>query len=205
MTQLSPEEHARLAGAIRRAEARTSGEIFVAVAQASGDYRLLPILWAGLATLLGGFVTALIRPEAAAGSHALGQALVFVLIAAAGSVPALRLYFVPLAVRRARAEARAREQFLAHNLHATAGRTGVLIFVSLAEHHAEIIADAGIHAHVPDGFWAAIVDKLTAEIAAGRLAAGLERAVEACGAALADHFPRQGGDENELPDKVVEI
>ena len=203
--RLSAEEHERIAAAIRRAEGATSGEIFVVVAQASGDYRLQPILWAALAALLGGFVSAAISPDVAAGSHVLGQALVFLVIAAVGSLPALRLYFVPLAVRRARAEARAREQFLAHNLHATEARTGALVFVSLAEHHAEIIADAGIASRVPEDFWATIVDTLTSEIAAGRLADGLVQAVEACGAALAQHFPRHPGDENELPDRVVEI
>lgn len=202
---LTADEHARIAAAIRRAESTTSGEIFVVVAKASGDYRLLPVLWAGFATLLGGFVSAAISPEIAAGSHAIGQALVFLSLAAIGSIPALRLYFVPLAVRRARAEARAREQFLAHNLHATEARTGVLIFVSLAEHHAELIADAGIASRVPEDFWAEIVDRLTGEIAAGRLADGLVQAVEACGTALAEHFPRHSGDENELPDRVVEI
>jgi putative membrane protein len=58
---------------------------------------------------------------------------------------------------------------------------------------------------VPANFWAEIVDQLTGEIAAGRLAPGLLGAVEACGDALAEHFPRHPGDENELPDRVVEI
>ena len=202
---LSSEEHERIAAAIRAAEARTSGEVFVVVARESGDYRLAPILWAAFAALLGGFVAATIRPEAAAGSHALGQAVVFLAVAAAASLSPLRTYFVPRAVRRARAEARAREQFLAHNLHRTAARTGVLIFVSLAEHHAEIIADAGIHSRVPENFWVKIVDRLTAEISAGRLAEGLAAAVGACGAALAEHFPPAAIDRNELADRVVEL
>jgi putative membrane protein len=81
----------------------------------------------------------------------------------------------------------------------------VLIYISLVEHHAEIVADAGINERVPPGFWQAIIDGLTAEIAAGRLAAGLVQAVGACGDALREHFPRHPGDQNELPDRVVEI
>jgi putative membrane protein len=57
----------------------------------------------------------------------------------------------------------------------------------------------------PENFWAEIVDRLTAEIGAGRLAAGLIGAVEACGAALAQNFPPRPADQNELPDRVVEI
>jgi putative membrane protein len=115
------------------------------------------------------------------------------------------MLLVPRSVQIACAENHAREQFLAHNLHATASRTGVLIFVSLAERHAEIIADTVIDGRVPDNFWQAIIDRLTAEIRAGRLADGLVLAVEACGAALAEHFPRRQDDRNELPDKVLEI
>jgi putative membrane protein len=203
--RLSPEDRGRVAAAIRRAEERTSGEIFVVVAAQSGDYRMLPILWGALAALLGGFVAAALNPDMAAGSLALGQGFVFLLLAAAALVPPWRVHFVPRAARHARAAARAREQFLAQNLHATQSRTGVLIYVSLAEHHVEIIADTAIDQKVPKDFWQGIVDLLTAEIAAGRLAHGLVLAVEACGAALAEHFPRRPDDRNELPDRLVEI
>jgi putative membrane protein len=203
--RLTPEEHARLAAAIRVAEAKTSGEIFVVVAAASDDYRLPPLLWAALVALIAGFATAAIMPHIAAGSLALGQGIVFALLAAAASVPAWRIHFVPRAARTASCSARARGQFLAQNLHATASRTGVMIFVSLAERYAEILADTGIDSKVPPGFWQATVDALTAEIGAGRLAAGLEKAVLSCGAALAEHFPPRRGDVNELPDKVVEV
>jgi len=203
--RLRPEEHVEIAAAITAAERETSGEIFVVVAAESADYRMLALLWSALAALAGGFVSAAITPQIAAGSLAIGQAAVFALLAAASLVPTLRLYFVPRAVRTARASARAREQFLAHNLQATAARTGVLIYVSLAEHHAEIVADSGINDRAPPGFWQDIIDRLTTEIAAGRLANGLTGAVAACGTALRDHFPRHPGDENELPDRVVEI
>lgn len=203
--RLTAEEHVRLAEAIRAAEARTAGEIYVVVAERSDEYNMLPRLWAALITLIGGFVSALIFPRIAAGSLALGQALVFVVLLALTFVPRLRILFVPRTARTACARAHAREQFLAHNLHATQSRTGVLVFVSLAERHAEILADVAIDTAVPDDFWQRIVDGLTAEIREGRLAEGLVQAVQACGEALAAHFPRRPDDRNELPDKVVEI
>jgi putative membrane protein len=203
--RLTPQEHARLATAIRDAETKTSGEIFVVVAATSDDYRVPPLLWAGLVALIAGFATAAIMPGIAAGSLALGQGIVFALLAAAASVPAWRIHFVPRAARTATCAARARAQFMAQNLHATASRTGVMIFVSLAERYAEILADTAIDSKVPPGFWQATVDALTAAIGAGRLADGLEKAVLSCGAALAEHFPRRTDDVNELPDKVVEV
>ena len=205
MTRLAADDRERVAAAVRAAELRTSGEIFVVVARQSDSYRSLPILWAALAALLGGFLAAALDPAMTAGSLAVGQAAVFAVISAVALVPGWRMHFVPPMVRRARAAARAREQFLAQNLHATESRTGVLLFVSLAEHHAEIIADTAIAERVPNDFWQGIVDMMTAEIASGRLATGLVMAVEACGTALQEHFPRQADDRNELPDKLVEI
>jgi putative membrane protein len=203
--RLTPEEHRRVAEAIRVAEARTSGEIFVVVASSSGDYRMLPLLWAALAALIGGFVTAAMMPGISAGSLAFGQGIAFAAAAALVSVPSWRMYFVPRTTRISACEARARTQFLAHDLHGTEGRTGVLIFVSLAERYAEVLADTAIDAKAPDDFWRKIVDALTAKIGAGRLADALVDAVDSCGAALAEHFPRRVDDRNELPDKVVEI
>jgi putative membrane protein len=81
----------------------------------------------------------------------------------------------------------------------------VLIFVSLAERYAEIVADTQIDARVPENYWQATVDALTADIGAGRLVEGLVAAVTASGEQLAAHFPRRAGDRNELADKVVEI
>jgi putative membrane protein len=203
--RLTPGEHRRVAGAIRAAETRTSGEIFVVVASSSDDYRMLPLLWAALAALIAGFLTAAIMPGIAAGSLALGQGIVFAAIAVIVCVPAWRMYLVPRATRISACEAQARSQFLAHDLHGTEGRTGVLIFVSLAERYAEVLADTAIDQNVPADFWRRTVDTLTAEIGAGRLADALVGAVESCGTALAEHFPRRVDDRNELPDKVVEI
>ena len=202
---LSAEEHRRVAEAIARAEALTSGEIFVVVARASSNYRFLPLAWAGPAALLAGLVAALAFPRMSAGSLVLGEAIVLVLFAALLAVPNLRIRLVPAALQDARARAVAKQQFLAHNLHATESRTGVLVYVSLAERHVSVLADTAIDERAPDDFWDGIVARLIAEIKAGRLAEGLAEAVEACGRVLAEHFPRRAADRNELPDHVVEI
>jgi putative membrane protein len=205
VTRLSSEEREAIIEAIRAAERNTSGEIFVVVAARSDDYAMLPVLWAALAALAAGLLTAALLPTIAAGSLALAQGAVFALFATAALVPSWRLYLVPRAARLERCAAEARSQFLAHNLHATASRTGVLIFVSLAERYAEIVADTGIDAKVTEAFWRETIDVLVAELAAGRLAEGLKKAVAICGDALALHFPPRPGDLNELPDKLVEL
>ncbi|MCK9912500.1 hypothetical protein MXD81_25325, partial [Microbacteriaceae bacterium K1510] len=64
---------------------------------------------------------------------------------------AIRTALVPAGLKRLHAHRRAVEQFLAQNLHTTEGRTGVLLFVSVAERYAEIIPDRAIDAKVPRG------------------------------------------------------
>jgi putative membrane protein len=99
---------------------------------------------------------------------------------------------------------RAAEQFLAKNLHLTRERTGVLIFVSLGEHMAELIADEGIAQHVDPKVWDQAMAALTAGLKRGEPAAGFTAAIGLCADVLAERFPPDGGDNpNELPDKVV--
>jgi putative membrane protein len=110
---------------------------------------------------------------------------------------------VPRSVKDERAHAVAVQQFLAHGLHLTEQRTGVLIFVSLAEHYAEIIADAAIAKKVEQAVWDDAMSALLAEIRKGQLADGLVAAVGRVGVVLADHFAPRRRDENELSDDLV--
>ncbi len=116
---------------------------------------------------------------------------------------AVRHVLVPKYMKRQMARRRAREQFFAQNLHLTENRTGVLIFVSVAERYAEIIADQAVHQRVPAGTWDGIVHNLTREIGAGRAADGFVHAIEAAGKHLADHFPPGALDKDELPNRLI--
>ena len=78
------------------------------------------------------------------------QLMVFAALLALLYPKAIRLSLVPSQiVKRRRAHRRAVEQFLTQNMTATAERTGVLIFVSVAERYAEVIPDTGIAQKVP--------------------------------------------------------
>lgn len=85
----------------------------------------------------------------------------------------------------------------------TAGNNGVLIYVSMADRDVEIVADRGIATHVPHEEWEAICRELEQRYRAGQFAAGAAAAVRAAGALLERHFPRAGGDANELPNQPV--
>jgi hypothetical protein len=90
-------------------------------------------------------------------------------------------------MRRAMAHRAASEQFLTRRISHTQGRTGVLIFVSLAERYARIIADEGIAAQVDQTEWQGAIDALTAQMRAGHVAEGFLAAISICGEVLARH------------------
>ncbi len=209
MPLFNADEKQRISGAITAAERKTSGEIVAVVALSSESYLYVPFLVASLVAL---FVPwPLMHLVWTPGKNTwienhyiyLIQLLVFLMLLAAIWPKRIRTALVPRAVRAAHAKRRATEQFLTQNLHTTAGRTGVLIFVSVAERHAEILADKGIDARVPAGTWQGIVDRLTNEIAEGRAADGFIHAIETTGQHLAKHFPPGSIDPNELPDHLI--
>ena len=83
------------------------------------------------------------------------------------------------------------------------GAPACLLFVSVAERYAEIIADEGINERVAPGTWKDIVDGLTAAIGSGHPADGFVTAIAAIGAILAKHFPPGTRSPNELPDHLI--
>jgi putative membrane protein len=195
------DEH-RIAEAITRAEKATAGEIVAVVAAESSTYLYAPFLWASAAALLVPWPLILWTWWPAAWIY-LAQVAAFALVLAATLPRPVRYWLVPRSIKRARAHRRALEQFIAQNLHTTAGRTGVLIFISAAEHHAEIVADSGIEAKVAKGTWQGIVDRLTTAFTSQRYTDGFIAAIDEVGQHLAAHFPPGSCDMNELPDHLI--
>jgi putative membrane protein len=76
------------------------------------------------------------------------QLAAFIVVALVLSLPMIRFRIVPKRRMWRRAHAEAMHQFLAQGIHLTEHRTGVLIFASVAERYAEIVADSGINAKV---------------------------------------------------------
>ncbi|MEY4471987.1 MAG: hypothetical protein RL671_291, partial [Pseudomonadota bacterium] len=117
----------------------------------------------------------------------------------------LKFWLVPGFIKAARVRARAEACFKIGAERRTHGRTGILIYVSLAEHRAEIVADAAIAGKVSPEVWGEAMAALLQGIRADDLAAGLTGAIAKVGAVLAQHFPRAADDQNELPDRVIEV
>jgi putative membrane protein len=202
MSLFSSDEEARISAAITAAERRTSGEIVAVVADQSDSYLYVPFMYAALAALIVPWPLIHFTWMTVQMIFLIQLAVFFVLLALLWPRH-VRTALVPRSIRARHAHRRATEQFIAQDLHTTAGRTGVLIFVSVAERHAEILADKGIDEKVNTGTWQEIVDELTSEISEGRAANGFIRAIERAGKHLSEHFPPGTANPNELPDHLI--
>jgi putative membrane protein len=198
--ELGKEDREAVSQAIHEAEKHTCGQIVCVLARASSSYAHIPILWASALALLAPWPLIALTPWSVQRIFLI-QLAVFVIAGVLFTLTPLRLALVPRRVRHARAHRAALEQFVVRRIAHTKNRSGVLIFVSLAERYARIIADDGIAQKVANSEWQAAVDALVGHMRDGRLAEGFTAAIERCGSVLALHAPPDGS-ANELPDRL---
>ena len=221
--RFTPEDHALVTAAVTAAEATTDGEIISIVTGRSDAYHDVGLHWAVLAMLLV-LAAIAIWPDVSIGlldrlagwNHAwttrelltILLALLTVIFLAVRYLLAwmpLRMALTPRATKARRVRRRAIEFFKVGAEKRTASRTGVLLYLSLAEHQAELVADEAIHAKVAPEIWGEAMAALVDAVRAGRPGEGMAAAVARIGAILAQHFPCTGTDPNELPDRLIEL
>ncbi|WP_176038038.1 TPM domain-containing protein [Brucella tritici] len=209
-TLIGAEDHVRIAEAIRKAETETSGEIYAVLARSSDDY----FFAAGFVATCGILIASVIAAFLAHwywfdirlpmfGLAVLAAFLTAMLVL--WFFPSVRMLLVPRRIRYKRAHLNALQQFLARNVHITEHRTGILLFVSMAEHYAEVIADAGIDARVEQDEWNAIVATLIHHASRAQVAEGFVLAIGQAGLLLEKHFPAGPDNVNELDDHLIEL
>jgi putative membrane protein len=201
---LSKDDRRRIADAIAAAERRTSGEIVCVLARASADSTALPVMLAALAALALPWLLVAFTPLSVLMILSLQLAL-FVTLAMLLCLPRLRVALLPAATRRAIAHRAAMEKFVLRGIGRTEGRTGVLVFVSLAERYARIIADEAIASRVAQAEWQGAIEALIEHMRNDRIADGFVVAIERCGGVLATHFPARPDERSELPDRIYLI
>lgn len=224
MAGLSQEDHRLVSEAVRAAEAQTSGEIVTVVADRSDGYADIALAWAAgiaftLQTVLVLFPDPLLRlyeglhgtwnaawvPADIFGVSAAVGIVAFLAMVLLQLIDRIRFALVPGPIKTRRALDRAIDLFKVGAERRTVGRTGVLIYLSLREHRAEIVADEAITSKVAPEVWGTAMADMLAEISQGRLGAGIAAGVRDVGAVLAEHFPRGSDDTNELPDRLIEL
>jgi len=210
--------------AVAAAEAHTSGEIVTILAESSDSYADVALWWAACAGfgamalaalfpaqffhLLEGLTTPWNPQWTGADGLIWGAGLglgVFLAVRAVQIWRPARFFLLPDPVARARVRARAMAAFRIGAERRTHGRTGVVIYLSLGEHRAEIVADEAIAGKVTPDCWGEAMEAMLAEVRKGRVAEGMVAAVERIAALLALHFPKDGTDTNQLPDRLIEL
>src|SRR3546814_13990280 len=110
----------------------------------------------------------------------------------------------PRSIRATRGRARAIDLFKVVTEGKTTGRTGVLLYLSLKEHRADILADEAIAGKVTADVWGDAMAALIERVRAGQPGEGMAEAVRQMGIVLAEHFPRGSENPNELPDRLID-
>ncbi|MEE1921170.1 hypothetical protein V0R50_04550 [Pseudomonas sp. 148P] len=202
MALLNEFQQRQVAEAIAEVERHTDAELVTVLARSADDYAYVPLVWASLLALLVPGLLYYLTGWFSAHGLLLTQWLTFIVLVLVLRLPLFTSRLVPRRVRHWRASNLARRQFLEQNLHHTAGRTGVLIFVCEAERYVEILVDDGIAARLDDQVWDALVAGFTAQVRAGQTLEGFLTCIQACGELLKAHVPATS-DRNELPNRLV--
>jgi putative membrane protein len=221
---LSDADRKKVAAAIAAAEAKSSGEIVAVATPISDAYHDVALHWA-LVPLFAVLAWAAWRPTALTWWYDFlfggwspdptqSELLTLLMFFAALKFTVallilkwmpLRLALTPGATKHRRVRRRAIAIFQAAAAGRTGGKTGVLIYLSMAERRAEIIADEAILKVTDDHTWGEAMHALIADTREGRPGDGIVAAIERVGAVLAEHFPRSADDKNEIPDRLIEL
>ncbi len=224
MLQLTPEAHIKVGAAVAAAEARSNGEIVTIATGLSDRYHDVALHWA-VAALIGtlAFFAAVPACLTCIAQWALGgwspepspRELLTVLLVVATALftiallalryMPLRLLLTPGSTKSRRVRRRAIDMFKVGAERRTIGRTGILLYLSAGERRAEIVADEAILNVTTPETWGEAMAALLTEVKAGRAGDGIVAAVGLIGAVLAEHFPRDRADLNEIPDKLIEL
>lgn len=222
VNQFTPEDHKIVTAAVSQAERSTDGEIVTIVTGESDHYG--DVAWAisGLVALTALLVISLF-PELYlhiidwlsggwSGIAALPYWALFVFTALKFFGTRLILIWKPLLfllipppIKKARVRKRATSLFRVSTDHKTVGRTGILLYLSMREHRAEIVADEAIVQKVEPAVWGEAMISLIDLVRANKPGEGMAEAVRQMGVVLSEHFPKSDQNPNELPDKLIEL
>ncbi len=200
---LTPESKTALLEAVREVESRSSAELVIAVRPRTGSYLHADLLFgilAGIATL----AFLLFSPWVFAPLWILIDPILIGVLAglAATWTTGLRRLLTPPAMRRRRIETAARSTFLEKRVHGTTGRTGILLYVSVLEREAAVVADVGCEALPALDGWRAAVGEIERAVRNKEDGVAVAARIRGLSTVLGEALPCGADDVNELPDEV---
>ena len=222
VNQFTAEDHKIVTSAVSEAEKSTDGEIVTIVTEQSDHYGDVAWAYAGLVSLTILLLVS-IFPEPYLGlidwlsggwsgvtalpywALFIVTALVFFAARWLFGWKSLLFAITPPGIKNARVRKRAVSLFTVSTDHRTVGRTGILLYLSMLEHRAEIVADDAIVEKVEPAVWGDAMVALIDLVRAGKPGEGMAEAVKQMGVVLTEHFPKSEGNDNELPDRLIEL
>ena len=206
----STDEQKQVCDAVHRAELKTSGELVPMLVAESHSYPLAAIRGGTFVALL----TALIGTPLIAGRFWLESSNLWVFLALfipvflianllVNTFPGFKRWFLFSSEMDAEVQNAAFAAFFTEQLYKTKDANGILIFISLLEHRAWIIADSGISERIPQEQWQDAVAIITEGIRKKKQCQALCEAILMIGGILEKEFPVQDADMNELHDLII--
>lgn len=195
----------KIESAIAAAEAKSRAEFVAVIGKLASEYRATGFALATLTAFLVGIVAWLSIPWVEPRDVLLGQFAAFLLALGLLELTPLGDYLTPAHLKKNAAERWAREIFLEQGLASTAERNAVMFFVSVVEHHVEIIADRALSEKVSPAKWQEIVDRFAHHVRSGAVEQGYLEAIGNLTALLSEHFPATGSRPNMIGNRLIEL
>jgi putative membrane protein len=204
--------------AVKDAESKTAGEIATAFIKESDNYAVYELMF----SIIGGFIYFVIMMLFSSNIentlkrmlweyttdhllifYGLSTFLVIFILYWLANISFIDRLIIPKSVMQRKVNERAVRHFMESGVYNTKDRTGILIFISGLEHRVELLADKGINEKIPQEKWNTVVSHIIDGIKSGRMVEHLTQSIAQCGEMLAEHYPIQPDDVNELKDDIA--
>lgn len=217
--KLTQENFEEIKQAVAGQEVNTSGEIALAIAPESGHYSFWELLYSNI---IAAIVSILFLPMSnkvlavyesiywnnvptwlLPSFFLVSYFAVVIICFYLANIPFIDRVIIPNSVKKATVSHRAVRYFSESGVYQTKSNSGILIFVSYLERQVRIIADTGISEKISQDMWNLIADELSEEMKRGNTKSAFINAINKCGTLLAENFPPEEDNPNELPDGLV--
>lgn len=209
-TFFSAVEQQQIREAVQNAERKTSGELVPMLVCESHSYPLAAVRGGSLAAL---FISILLT-ETVAGMFWLHASNMWVFLCLFFPLywllnllisynPSLKRFFLFTDEKDAEVQNAAFAAFFEERLYKTKDDNGILVYISLLERRAWILADSGINERIESEKWGDALQLITEGIKEGHACDSLCEAITMIGDILEEEFPIQSDDQNELHDLII--
>lgn len=204
---IHPKKVETIVAAVKEAELKTSGEIIPMFVRKSSTIGHVPVIIASILIILVLATDLLVLQMAYYDVYYfwcfINLIAIVCLTALFSRFDSIRRLLTNAPDQISQVEMRAEVEFFEAGIQHTRDDTGILLFVSLLERRAVVLADKAIADKVPANTWKEVCDILVSGCKTKEIEMAFADAILKCGDILKDHFPRRQDDKNELSDRFV--